>query len=398
MVISHVMEYDIVIVGGGPAGLSAAYSASKAKVLLIEKDDGIGINVRTSGVSWIKEMKKFGIDEQYFNPIRRFKFYSPSNEVMLEDKEYRCCVLDVRKTYQYLAKLAIKEGADIMLKTRAIKVIRDSKVNGIVAKQLNKEIVIRSKLVIDASGFSSVIARELGMNTWKRYGVGAEYECYADNVEDDTWALMVGSKYTPAGYAWVFPINEHRVRIGVGVSRPESNAEPLELLDNMISKRLKPLDKMGKIQPLEMHYGFIPNEGVKSNTVDDGLLLVGDAAGQANPLVLEGIRYAIEFGRLAGKVGVESLAYNASKEYLSRYEEEWKKRIKRQVDSALRVQSRWLALTDEEWDKEVEIIKDMSIDELLDFIRADFTIQKMLRLAINHPRMIARQLFRMVIK
>ncbi len=398
MVISHVMEYDIVIVGGGPAGLSAAYSASKAKVLLIEKDDGIGINVRTSGVSWIKEMKKFGIDEQYFNPIRRFKFYSPSNEVMLEDKEYRCCVLDVRKTYQYLAKLAIKEGADIMLKTRAIKVIRDSKVNGIVAKQLNKEIVIRSKLVIDASGFSSVIARELGMNTWKRYGVGAEYECYADNVEDDTWALMVGSKYTPAGYAWVFPINEHRVRIGVGVSRPESNAEPLELLDNMISKRLKPLDKMGKIQPLEMHYGFIPNEGVKSNTVDDGLLLVGDAAGQANPLVLEGIRYAIEFGRLAGKVGVESLAYNASKEYLSRYEEEWKKRIKRQVDSALRVQSRWLALTDEEWDKEIEIIKDMSIDELLDFIRADFTIQKMLRLAINHPRMIARQLFRMVIK
>jgi digeranylgeranylglycerophospholipid reductase len=82
------MEYDIVIVGGGPAGLSAAYSAFKTKVLLIEKDDGIGINIGISCVSWIHEMKKFGIDEQYFNPIKRYRFYSPSNEVLIEDNKY----------------------------------------------------------------------------------------------------------------------------------------------------------------------------------------------------------------------------------------------------------------------------------------------------------------------
>jgi digeranylgeranylglycerophospholipid reductase len=209
---------------------------------------------------------------------------------------------------------------------------------------------------------------------------------------------MVGSKYTPAGYAWIFPINKHKVRIGVGISKPESNADPLELLDNIINKRLKPLDKMNNIQPIEMHYGFIPNEGARNNTVMDGLLLVGDSAGQANPLVLEGIRYAIEFGRLAGNIASESLEYNASKDYLIKYEEEWKKRIKKQIDAALRVQRRWLELDDRGWDEELEIIRDMSIDELLDFIRADFNAKKMLKLAVNHPKLIARQLFRMVIK
>ncbi len=119
-----------------------------------------------------------------------------------------------------------------MLKTRAIKIVRDSKINSIIAKQLNKEMVIKSKVIIDTSGFSSVTARELEMNTWNRYDIGAECECYADNAEDDTWALMDGSNYTPAGYAWIFPLKKHRIRIGV--SRPESNTEPLVLLGNMI--------------------------------------------------------------------------------------------------------------------------------------------------------------------
>src|SRR5687768_12726295 len=138
---------------------------------------------------------------------------------------------------------------------------------------------------------------------------------------------MVGQKYSDAGYAWVFPLSPNRVRIGVGIGRPESNAEPLEKLNKIIEKRFKPLDEIGdsgKIQPLELHYGFIPNEGVRHSSIADGLIMVGDSAGQSNPLVLEGIRYAIEFGRLAGKVGADSLSQNSDRKSLLEYEQSWK--------------------------------------------------------------------------
>ena len=110
-----------------------------------------------------------------------------------------------------------------------------------------------------------------------------------------------------------------------------------------MEKKLKPLDKMGKIQPLELHYGFIPNEGLRRSTVSDGLILVGDSAGQSNPLVLEGIRYAIEFGRLAGEIGVKSLSHNSDRDSLLDYESICKSKMESKIRSALRVQSRWLS-------------------------------------------------------
>jgi digeranylgeranylglycerophospholipid reductase len=166
----------------------------------------------------------------------------------------------------------------------------------------------------------------------------------------------------------------------------------------MIEARLNPLDKMGKIQPIEFHYGFIPNQGLRKASVSDGLILVGDSAGQSNPLVLEGIRYAIEFGRLAGEIGAKSLGENSSKESLEDYQRIVKANLESKINSALKVQSRWLELSDEQWDKELEILRNMSLDEFLDFVKADFTASKMMKLALHHPKLAARQLFNMVLR
>ena len=397
-------KFDIAVVGGGPAGLSAAYAAAKggAKVVLFEKDQSIAHSIRTSGVTWISEMERLGIPSKFYNPIQNYRFVSPSNDILITGNVSKSCVLDSRGMYQHLAFLAAKEGVQLMVKSNVIDVIRDGdRVVGVKANTPKGRLTVRSTLVIDASGFSTSVGRKAGVaGQWKRYGVGAEYECYCDDIDSTTWVLMVGQKYSDAGYAWSFPLSTNRVRIGVGIGRPESNAEPLDKLHEIIEKRFKPLDALrdGKIQPIELHYGFIPNEGVRRNSIADGLVMVGDSAGQSNPLVLEGIRYAIDFGRLAGKVGADSLSENSDKESLLEYERSWKSKVESKIHSALKVQMRWLGLTDEEWDKEIEILRDMTVHEFLDFIKADFTRVNMMKLALHHPKVAARQLFNMILK
>jgi len=396
------LDFDIVIVGAGPAGSSAAYEAVRnaSSVALLEKESVVAETVRTSGVTWVKDAKSFGIPEDCYNPIKNYSFCSPSNTVTISDDVAKAAVLDVRKTYRHLAKQAQENGAKLFADTNVTDVITDDQKRpiGVIAKSADKEIKFNAKVVIDCSGFQSVVGKMLGLITqWERFGAGAEYEVRAENVDDKTWWLMVGQKYSPAGYAWIFPVGGDIVRIGVGVGKPESDVDPTERLNELMENKEGPIKDLGAITKIEFHYGLIPNDGLSRKTVYDNLILVGDSAGHANPLVLEGIRYAIRFGRVAGRVASDAVKNDdTSENALKPYETDWKKAIESKINSASKVQNRWIGLSDEQWDKELDVISELSADEFLDFIRADFGISKIVRLATHHPKLAVRQLFSIV--
>ena len=307
--------YDVIVAGCGPAGSSAAYAASKAgaKVAVFEREEQVATTVRTSGVTWLKDAISMGIPPSLYNPVKRYAFCSKNNEVIIEGEKPGAAVLDVRGTYRWLAERARNAGAEIMTGTAVTGA--SPLVNGSMSIQtcsMDGHSSHSCSMAIDASGFSSVLASKLGgVKKWEKFGVGAEYEAHAEHVDADTWWLMVGSEYTPSGYAWIFPVSPDTVRIGVGVGKPDWSENPTVLLDKIIKEKTGPIASLGKISPFEFHSGIIPNDGTVRRTVHDGLLMVGDSAGQANPLVLEGIRYAIRYGRMLERL-LQRLPYLGS--------------------------------------------------------------------------------------
>ena len=100
---------------------------------------------------------------------------------------------------------------------------------------------------------------------------------------------------------------------------------------------------------------------------------------------------------MAGKVASEAIKSGKTDEAsLMPYEENWRKEIESKIKSAGKVQDRWIGLSDEQWDKELDIIKELKAEEFLDFIKADFGLSNMLKLATHHPKLAVRQLFGIV--
>lgn len=407
MAAKQIHRADVVVVGGGPAGTSAAWAAASqgANVVLFEKESSIAQTVRTSGVTWISEVKEFGIPAKCYNPIRNFSFKSPNNTVtILGDTEPTAAVLDVRATYRWLAAQAQNAGAKIITNAMISGVIKDcnQKIMGVRVTQQDKDtaknFTCSAKVIIDASGFASAVCRAMDMKwQWDKFGAGAEYEAKVEHVESDTWWLMVGQEYSPAGYAWIFPTGEKTVRIGVGVGKPESDADPTAILKRLLAEKKEPIAALGNITPTEFHYGLIPNDGLVRETVFDNMILVGDSAGQANPLVLEGIRYAIRFGRMAGQTAATAAMTGCtSKDDMYHYEKKWRKAIESRVKAAGKVQDRWIKLTDEQWDNELDVIRGMTPKEFIAFVKAEFGMLDMAKMAARRPGMAARHLFRLV--
>src|SRR5579885_871503 len=107
------VDCDVLIVGGGPAGLAAAETAAKqgARTIVLERQNEIGYPVHTSGGSWVSDMKALGIPEHLYHPVTNVTFVSPRREVPLFYNPAVACVLDVRGVYQHLAGRAVAAGA-----------------------------------------------------------------------------------------------------------------------------------------------------------------------------------------------------------------------------------------------------------------------------------------------
>jgi digeranylgeranylglycerophospholipid reductase len=361
-------RHDVVIVGGGPAGLALAEPLARRglSVLLCERNAEIGVPVRTSGGSWQDDLRRLDLPQELWHPIDRLSFRSRRSQSTIEWGAGVGCALDVTATWRHLAKRARDAGAIIETGTLA----RLQRTGELSLRQGGGSRTVRGRLVVDATGTSSLLARSAGVHAgFSRVGVGYERELSAPRFPQDEAMILVGA-LAPSGYAWAFPRGGSRVRVGVGVIQPDTDANPRELYAPLEQALAAPLEGA---ELLELHSGRIPSQEAPQRLTGDGLLVVGDAGGHSNPLLGEGIRHVILAARRAAPIAIAALDHPGlvPVERLRGWERTGRLTRGRSWGLAMRANHYVSRMDESDWDRAVEMLDRVPVELTTAMLRGD---------------------------
>lgn len=386
------MKYDVVVVGSGPAGsITARFAAdSGASVLIIERRQEVG-NPVLCGEGISKRVDEFKVLEGkrwIANNMDGARIFSPDGTMVklaadiAGDETGYVLYRDIFD--QELVRGAIRSGAELMLNTDAVNILKEkSKIKGVKAKQFGEEFDIEADIVVGADGVESKIGRWAGLKTTLKPNdleTCAQYTL--SNVEFDRayCDFYLGKKIAPGGYLWVFPKGKDIANVGIGIlaslSKPGMS---LKLLNKFIDSH----PELKKGEPLRFLAGAVPvAEPIES--VRDNLLLVGDAARQVDPITGGGLMASIEAGKTAGEtIGKAIDEQRFDKEMLLSYEEKLKNTLYKKLKRNYMVKEILLDMEDKTLNMLADSLKDYKFDELS-------TLSLVKALVSKHPSLLIK--------
>jgi geranylgeranyl reductase family protein len=333
---------DVLIVGAGPAGATAArtLATAGARVLVLDRAR-FPRNKPCGGAVSLRALRRFpylepSLDRIATHRIARLYLESPLGEaVTLESDEPAALMIRRIEFDRLLTELARAAGAEIV---EGIEIGQaERRADGIELRARDGR-VFRAPLVIAADGVNSVVARRLGLNRgWPPSAVALDMMEETENrtlraiAPDSLW---VGYGYGGSdGYAYVFPKRDH-VNVGIGYLlsfyRGSVAESPYELQTRFINR----LNELAVLRGASVRENFtpflIPVGGPLRRTASHRVLLAGDAGGFVNGFTAEGIYYAMVTGDLAGRAVAGG--------HPERYERAWKREVGAELRDSVIVQ------------------------------------------------------------
>ncbi|PKL68897.1 MAG: digeranylgeranylglycerophospholipid reductase [Methanobacteriales archaeon HGW-Methanobacteriales-1] len=369
-----VIETDVLVIGAGPAGSTAAKHAASggAKVLLMDKKSEIGAPKRCAeGVS-NGGLESLGIEH---NPrwitrqLDGVRLISPdgTNVWLTSDKvdlPEAGCILERKVFDKYMAMDAGRAGAEIKIKTLATSMERVDEGFLVDAECMGEKFQIQAKIVIAADGPESRVARWAGLKTAvkpKDMESAAQFEMAGVEMENNNCIEFYFGSVAPGGYAWIFPKGDDIANVGLGVLTTNTDKTAYEYLLEFV----KNCPATQNAQPVELNIGGDPVGGMPKKLVTDNLMVVGDAAGQVNPLTGGGIISGMTGGMIAGKVAAEAVNEgDLSEKKLKEYETTCRAEIGDSINKYLKVKDYMMTLNDDELNSIADTFKDSDFEKI----------------------------------
>ena len=304
-------NYDVIIVGGGPSGSMSAIEIAKAgySVCILEKDRDIGMPVRCGEAIGYTGLTQFFSPkpEWVASEIKGANLIAPGGiKLNIPFRDETGFILN-RRIFDYdLSRIAVSHGAEVYTKSYVKElIIENDFIKGVVLNHLDKEVKMKAKLVIGADGIESRIGRWGNIKTsvrMKDMESCVQYSVANINVESDQMTMYVGQEYAPGGYLWIFPKGDGFANIGIGISGKYSkNKSAKKYMDDFI------LQNYPDVSILTTVCGGVICSKPHKNPISNGLMLVGDAAHQINPMTGGGIASGMRGGQIAGEVAIKAL-------------------------------------------------------------------------------------------
>lgn len=328
----NIEETDVLVVGAGPAGLIAGREAARrgVNVIILEEDEGVGNPCHCAGLLSVQGLKEIGIEpsrEFVQNEVSGAIFHSPSGITFeVRGRKKMAYVVDRASLDKVLARQAVTAGADLRLGFKAeMFLVEKGVVSGVIGE--NKE-TIRAKVVIDAEGSSCGLLRRTKFERPSPGGFlpAVQLEIADVKTDKDLVEIFVGSKVAPKFFLWMIPTGDDSARVGLACK----DRNGYESLQKFVERRL------GKHRITAIRAGFVITSGTSARTYYDGVIIVGDAAGQTKPTTGGGVVTGGVCAIIGGEVAAEAaLKDDSSADFLKKYEESWRRRLGREFSTML---------------------------------------------------------------